>query len=479
MVDVNTQNKTISVNVSSSGVSSNVNASGDTTLYYSNKAREWAISNRIVDGVDYSSKYYAGRANQSALNAQNSAQSAQDSYNNFQDSVDGALSTVNNTAQGAITTIDTKSDEAIETINNSVDGAIEDIEAEANEQIANIERTGFYMRDDKLYFINSVGEEEEFKTNDNELNNPYTLFDSKYVESPLYNISWLLANGSYNGSNAVHPSAYQALLVENNAEVAIGSTVTLPIGTEYTKRGLRVKLSTDSDITDYDFVVNTSDETFRLPIKVNLASGKAVVGNGNQIYLSQTAGTKQDTPIYIAGSSGQENLMVDAIQNVNQYAALTSDPTKSGIETSPQGLYLYFYVGETVQNANLINAGRIEEKLSTKVDKFDAYKHSIPDYTNTIQVGSANNTIAFTSYTAPVSGLLNLGWGSMTNAANTIKILVNGHGVAWGYKTGSASFTTSFPVNAGDVVTWQHATGTTAGAYVYGFLCPYKEEGGN
>ena len=39
MVDVNTQNKTISVNVSSSGVSSNVNASGDTTLYYFNVFR--------------------------------------------------------------------------------------------------------------------------------------------------------------------------------------------------------------------------------------------------------------------------------------------------------------------------------------------------------------------------------------------------------------------------------------------------------
>ena len=30
---------------------------------------------------------------------------------------------------------------------------------------------------------------------------------------------------------------------------------------------------------------------------------------------------------------------------------------------------LYFYVGETVQNANLINAGRIEETLAGKVDK--------------------------------------------------------------------------------------------------------------
>ena len=43
---------------------------------------------------------------------------------------------------------------------------------------------------------------------------------------------------------------------------------------------------------------------------------------------------------------------------------ITTDPTKSGLELSDSDLYLYFYVGETVQNANLINAGRIEEKLS-------------------------------------------------------------------------------------------------------------------
>ena len=113
MVDVNTQNKTISVNVSSSGVSSNVNASGDTTLYYSNKAREWATSNRIVDGVDYSSKYYAEKSNQSALNAQSFAQSAQDSYNQFESSVADSLNTIDNKVQEATDNIDTLEQDVI------------------------------------------------------------------------------------------------------------------------------------------------------------------------------------------------------------------------------------------------------------------------------------------------------------------------------------------------------------------------------
>ena len=46
MVDVSSQSNKVNITVSSSGVSSNVNASGDTSHYYSEKAREWAISNR-------------------------------------------------------------------------------------------------------------------------------------------------------------------------------------------------------------------------------------------------------------------------------------------------------------------------------------------------------------------------------------------------------------------------------------------------
>ena len=258
-----------------------------------------------------------------------------------------------------------------------------------------------------------------------ELNNPFVLLEPKYFENEIYNVSWLLANGTYNGSNAIHPSAYQALLVENNTEIVIGSTVTLPIGTEYTKRGLSVKLSTDSDITDYDFVVNASDETFRLPIKVNLASGKAVVGNG--MALGLTNGSQN---FGIASSSGQHGYLlgmqnhygedvgysvVSSIAASNAATGVTNDPTKSGIETSDANLYLYFYVGETVQNANLVNVGRIEEKLSNKVDITNtewATSACMPDYSATI--------IPTSPFVAPCNGYLYAVFGSGQTLTMTI-----------------------------------------------------------
>ena len=207
---------------------------------------------------------------------------------------------------------------------------------------------------------------------DNNLNNPYTLFDSKYSEAPLYNASWLLSNGTYY-SKSVYVTAYEALVVENNTEIDAGTSVQLPSGTTYIKRGLSVKLSTAEDITDYDFVINTTDETFRLPIKTNLASGKTVMGNG--IALGYTDGSQyggfvhdgtNDTRLVTTAYGVAVGATVDyepfTLDNVA--IGLTTDPAKSGLELSYSGLYLYFYVGETVQNANLIDAGRFAEQFS-------------------------------------------------------------------------------------------------------------------
>lgn len=168
--------------------------------------------------------------------------------------------------------------------------------------VANLDQTKLKLR----YFIQiATGSETENNIiNDIELNNPYSLFDSKYSDHELNNLSWLKSNGQWN-AKAVYPTAYDKLLKVYN-------------GTE-TVEGLSVKLSTE-DYTDYDFVLNTADETFRLPLKNHTAD--------------------------------------------DEFTALI----------------LYYYVGETVQNANLIDAGRIGEQLANKQDMLE-YK-MIDSYIN-------------------------------------------------------------------------------------------------
>lgn len=249
----------------------------------------------------------------------------------------------------------------------------------------------------------ATGQETEVNIrNDIELNNPYTLFDSKYSETPLYNSSWLLSSSMYY-SGTVYVTAYEALMVEYNSEVEAGTTVDLPAGTKYTKRGLSVKLSTE-EFTDFDFVLNTSDETFRLPLKngtEGMFGGNAVVDNGMALGLtngSQTAGlatmayhagvTDRGTLIAIPGAYGASigiTTVTSTGINGPNASGVTTDPAKSGLVVAnagvvPDGWALYFYVGETVQNANLINAGRIEEQFSQRKVVVETYKNGFSWY---------------------------------------------------------------------------------------------------
>ncbi|DAA89072.1 TPA: hypothetical protein CPT87_02905 [Candidatus Gastranaerophilales bacterium HUM_5] len=232
----------------------------------------------------------------------------------------------------------------------------------------------------------ATGQETEVNiTNEIELNNPYTLFDSKYSPAQLFNVSWLKSDGEYK-PKATYVKAYEALLVESNTEVKAGTSVILPSGTIYVKHGLSVKLSTE-EYTDYDFVINTSDETFRLPLKngtEGMFGSGAVIGNG--ISLGFTNGSKNagivfgvgdssiQAPVLLSGSAygtavgSIHNGGSTGFSNGNAVSVVT-DPTKSGLVVAnagvvPDGWTLYYYIGETVQNANLIDAGRMQEQIT-------------------------------------------------------------------------------------------------------------------
>lgn len=202
-----------------------------------------------------------------------------------------------------------------------------------------------------------------------ELNNPFDLLNYKFSEYEISNASWLRSNGQWN-SGAVYQSAYELLLQIYNGTV--------------TKAGVSVKLSTET-YEDTDFVLNTSDTTFRLPLKVALASGKAVVGNG--MTLGLTDGTHEygfTTELNVSGdvlnyAPINSALGISATGSMSKKSTgITLDPTKSGIETSANGLYLYFYVGAVVQDASVIAAASV----LTDIANLKAGYSFFPDYAN-------------------------------------------------------------------------------------------------
>ena len=226
------------------------------------------------------------------------------------------------------------------------------------------------------YYIQvATGVEEELPAiREYKTNVPYVLGDSKYFEANPYNSSWLESNGQYN-SATVYPDMWSQLQVELNSSLNVGDTIEIS-GKTYVKRGLPVKLSTDT-YDDYDFAVNQTEQTFRLPLKSKLASGSAVVGNGMALGLTDgttnriMSSSNVSIPMCTSNNYGV-NVGAEAPHNTwttdLKAVGVTADTTKSGIETSTNGLNLYFYVGDTVQDASLINAGVVLGQLSNKAD---------------------------------------------------------------------------------------------------------------
>ena len=192
-------------------------------------------------------------------------------------------------------------------------------------------------------------------TRDIELNNPFSLFEYKFSEYAIDNISWLESKGQWN-SNKVYVSAYEELLAIYNGKE---------------REGVSVKKTTET-YTDYDFVIDEAGNTFRLPLKVLGASSKAVVGNGMTLGLTNGTAEYGIGTLVNVGVVPSSNLGANVATSGNTVSGVSgeilgviSDPSKSGIETSTEGMKLYFYVGETVQDSNLINAGAVLEDVNT------------------------------------------------------------------------------------------------------------------
>lgn len=277
----------------------------------------------------------------------------------------------------------------------------------------------------------ATGQETEVNIrNDIESIVPYTLFDSKYSEAKQYNASWVLGGSTL--SKSVYPTAYEAALVEYNSEVADGTTVELPSGGSYTKRGVSggvtVKLSTDETVTEYDWKLDTVAEILTVP---TLNGSEDLLSDRYDDLELKASGSTYTAPANgwfwiqkLSSSTGQYLTPVIKDSNGNIKYTLTSQPTGAGYDAeilapvskgdvisigysvggatkSFRFIYaksngsLYFFVASVAQNAPLANLGRIEE---TKVDKNSSWGFPSNRYID-LELGASGST-----YTAPANG---------------------------------------------------------------------------
>lgn len=349
------------------------------------------------------------------------------------------------------------------------------------------------------YYIQiATGQETEVNiTNEIELNNPFFFGMSQYFDVEPNNLSWLKSDGEYK-PKSVYPDYYNWILENVNKGLegfkgqegycfiatdsssyywwvstespVVGASVyrydagvnsmffdgtveTLTSnGFTFTSifEGSSYTVTRDSSkdtsilhpaawITDNDFEIKTSDETFRLP----LLDGSECLVSDRYIDLTlQQSGTKYTAVAngfvffeklntsntqFVKGtnlSSGYADISYGTysgstpsiLLKVKRGDIFSIDYDAAGVTNSFRFIYargngsLYYYVGETVQNANLIDAGRMPEFYATKQYATSA---SFPsDRYIHLTIGASGST-----YTAPADGWVKLS-GIPTNATN-------------------------------------------------------------
>ncbi len=229
------------------------------------------------------------------------------------------------------------------------------------------------------------------------INNPYFFGQYIWSEFAPSNLSWLKSSGQWN-SGTGYSDFYNWALANANAD----------------KTGFKLSTAT---YTDYDFVVNTTNKTFRLPIKVKGKQGDAVVGTG--VALGLTNGTENFGLTQISNDNqkcvnlstnsygkavGSSNGTDSYTSSTNYSVGVVSDPTKSGLELDTTGLSLYFYVGETTKDLGLINVSQLASNIADKVDKTSATDREtvigwgMPDYSAGIAMSTEINTPQLIQY---------------------------------------------------------------------------------
>ena len=219
-------------------------------------------------------------------------------------------------------------------------------------------------------------------------NNPYAFGMTQRSNAKLNNVSWLESNGNFH-SGVAYPDFYEWLLKNYNTPTD----------------DITVKLSTDSNITEYDYVINTADRTFKFPTLLGdeiLDNHKNSVNPGFPRPRSDTTYTytaPYNGTLYVCINRGNTtgytpSLYVNGAQyfaepywiaNCTSWTVHLKRGDKVLIKCADSGLttdtfsfvqqrfikaesgykHLYFYVGEAEQNLDLINVGNMAENFAT------------------------------------------------------------------------------------------------------------------
>lgn len=224
-----------------------------------------------------------------------------------------------------------------------------------------------------------------------EFNQPFSLLEPKWSDVPLNNPSWLLSNGQVN-SQENYPSVYELLLNEyNNGELKTETVGGVSISFKQLDNGHKIV----TDKTAYEnilkhtgtawyYLLDLDSRTFVLP----QTNGYMKYGNSNQFIKqslpnikgqtgwTQTSDDDATTPPFsklftstYGTTTGNGSSYPAKFTRIGFDASSYSDIYADDANVNPNSVqgYLYFYVGECVRPANIVDLGNFKDSVDIDV----------------------------------------------------------------------------------------------------------------
>ena len=249
------------------------------------------------------------------------------------------------------------------------------------------------------------------------VNNPFTLLESKYSRTKLNNISWLRYEGE-ELSKEKYPSAWKYLLEQRSILDTKLNWENREDQTDFDQEPedptIIVKLKSEEH-TENDYVIDQENNTFTLPVKSESSYTSELEKVDAIIHNSTTDGIS--LKIYASGYVEQEgtlNLTTEQSEEISTVNFIV--PIKDSVIFIPNGLvtertstsfsltnvegeisyrvsgfttpeiieqykpefrasdlFLYYFMGDTVSNLSLIDAGKLQEELLEDKEYFKTY----------------------------------------------------------------------------------------------------------
>ncbi len=255
-----------------------------------------------------------------------------------------------------------------------------------------------------------------------EFNQPFSLLEPKWSDVPLNNLSWLLSNGQVNSSEN-YPSVYELLLNEyNNGELKTETVGGVSISFKQLDNGHKIV----TDKTAYEnilkntgtawyYLLDLDSRTFVLP----QTNGYMKYGNSNQFIKQSLPNIKGQTG-WVCTSGDDKTTTPFSKIIVSTYGSTSSTAypakfTRIGFDASTysdiyaddanvnpnsvQG-YLYFYVGECIGSASVVELGNLKDSVDIEVGNL---KNSLLSLKSNIST-NAFPSDKYVDLTIPTSG---------------------------------------------------------------------------